>query len=89
MGGRDAGWIHHFCENAQEAYDNALINFRIGEHMDVRLPAMVNYDGFIISHKEDALYMLSDEAACDFIGTYKREYTLLDPSTRSRSGRWT
>ena len=21
MGGRDAGWIHMFCENAQESYD--------------------------------------------------------------------
>jgi pyruvate ferredoxin oxidoreductase alpha subunit len=80
MGGRDAGWIHHFCENAQEAYDAGLINFRIGEHMDVRLPAMVNYDGFIVSHKEDALYMLDDEAAYDFVGPYKHKYTLLDPA---------
>jgi len=80
MGGRDAGWIHHFCENAQEAYDTSLINFRIGEHMDVRLPAMVNYDGFIISHKEDALYMLDDDAAFDFVGPYKHKYTLLDPA---------
>ncbi len=81
MGGRDAGWIHHFCENAQEAYDSSLINFRIGEHMDVRLPAMVNYDGFIISHKEDALHMLSDDAAYDFVGPYKHKYTLLDPAS--------
>lgn len=80
MGGRDAGWIHHFCENAQEAYDTGLINFRISEHMDIRVPAMVNYDGFIISHKEDALYMLSDEAAYDFVGPYKHKYTLLDPA---------
>ena len=80
MGGRDAGWIHHFCENAQEVYDNALINFRIGEHPDIRLPAMVNYDGFIISHKEDALYMLDDDAAYDFIGPYSQKYTLLDPA---------
>jgi pyruvate ferredoxin oxidoreductase alpha subunit len=80
MGGRDAGWIHHFCENAQEAYDTGLMNFRIGEHMDVRLPAMVNYDGFIVSHKEDALYMLDDDAAYDFIGPYKHKYTLLDPA---------
>ncbi|HOX24909.1 MAG TPA: pyruvate ferredoxin oxidoreductase [Candidatus Krumholzibacteria bacterium] len=80
MGGRDAGWIHHFCENAQEAYDTALINFRISEHMDVRLPAMVNYDGFIVSHKEDALYLLDDGPAYDFIGPYRHKYTLLDPA---------
>ena len=81
MGGRDAGWIHHFCENAQEAYDTALMNYRIGEHMDVRLPAMVNYDGFIVSHKEDSLHMLTDDQAYDFIGPYKHKYTLLDPAS--------
>ncbi|MBU8871134.1 MAG: hypothetical protein KOO60_09770 [Gemmatimonadales bacterium] len=79
MGGRDAGWIHLFSENAQEAYDNGIMAWRIAEHMDVRLPAMVNYDGFIISHTADALKMLPDDAAYDFIGKYKHAYTLLDP----------
>jgi pyruvate ferredoxin oxidoreductase alpha subunit len=79
MGGRDAGWIQHFCENAQEAYDTALLNFRLSEHMDVRLPAMTNYDGFILSHKEETLHLLPDEAAWEFIGPYKTVYTLLDP----------
>jgi pyruvate ferredoxin oxidoreductase alpha subunit len=78
MGGRDAGWIQLHSENAQEAYDNSLMAFRIGEHHDVRLPVMVNYDGFIISHTADALHMLSDEAAYDFIGPYKAAYSLLD-----------
>ena len=78
MGGRDAGWIHLFSENAQESYDNAIMSWRIAEHMDVRLPVMVNYDGFIISHTADALHMLSDEAAYDFIGKYQHKYSLLD-----------
>ena len=79
MGGRDAGWIHLFSENAQEAYDNGIMAWRIAEHMDVRLPVMVNYDGFIISHTADALHMLPDDAAYDFIGKYQHKYTLLDP----------
>ncbi len=78
MGGRDAGWIHLFSENAQEAYDNGVMSWRIAEHMDVRLPVMVNYDGFIISHTADNLYMLPDDAAYDFIGKYKHKYSLLD-----------
>ena len=79
MGGRDAGWIHLFSENAQEAYDNAIMSWRVAEHMDVRLPVMINYDGFILSHTADALKMLPDDAAYDFIGKYKHVYTLLDP----------
>ncbi|MCP4574467.1 MAG: pyruvate ferredoxin oxidoreductase [bacterium] len=78
MGGRDAGWIHLFSENAQEAYDNGVMSWRIAEHGDVRLPTMVNYDGFIISHTADALHMLPDEAAYDFIGKYQHKYSLLD-----------
>ncbi len=78
MGGRDAGWIHLFCENAQEAYDNGLMAFRIGEHADVRLPVMVNYDGFIISHTADSLRMLDDETAYRFVGPYRTAYSLLD-----------
>ncbi|HPF71298.1 MAG TPA: transketolase C-terminal domain-containing protein [Candidatus Krumholzibacteria bacterium] len=78
MGGRDAGWIHLFSENAQESYDNALMSWRIAEHMDVRLPVMVNYDGFIISHTADALNILPDEMAWKFIGPYKAKYALLD-----------
>jgi pyruvate ferredoxin oxidoreductase alpha subunit len=78
MGGRDAGWIHLFSENAQESYDNAIMSWRIAEHMDVRLPVMVNYDGFIISHTADSLYMLPDDEAYKFIGKYKANYSLLD-----------
>ncbi len=78
MGGRDAGWIHLFAENAQEAYDNGLMAWRIAEHKDVRLPVMVNYDGFIISHTADSLYMLPDDDAYKFIGKNDPTYTLLD-----------
>ncbi len=78
MGGRDAGWIHLFCESAQEAYDNALMAFRIGEHPDVRLPVMINYDGFIISHTADSLRMLSADDAWKFVGPYKAAYSVLD-----------
>jgi pyruvate ferredoxin oxidoreductase alpha subunit len=78
MGGRDAGWIHLFCENAQESYDNGLMAFRIGEHAQVRLPVMINYDGFIISHTADAVQMLDDADAYKFIGPYKAAYSLLD-----------
>src|SRR5512135_2078207 len=32
MAQRDAGWIHIYVENAQEAYDTILQAFRIAEH---------------------------------------------------------
>ena len=80
MGGRDAGWIQLWCENTQEAYDAALMCWRIAEHKDVRLPVMVNYDGFILSHTVESLHILPDEDAWKFVGPkdIKAGYSLLD-----------
>jgi pyruvate ferredoxin oxidoreductase alpha subunit len=79
MGARDAGWIHIYSENTQEAYDNTLQAFRIAEHRDVMLPTMITLDGFIISHTTEVLEILDDETAKGFVGEYKPLYSLLNP----------
>lgn len=78
MGARDSGWIQLWSENAQEAYDNTIQAFRIAEHMDVRLPVMVCYDGFIISHSIERIEYLDDDTVKNFVGEYKPLYPLLD-----------
>lgn len=78
MGLRDSGVIQLFSENAQEAYDNIIQAFRIAEHPDVRLPVMVNLDGFITSHAMDVLEVLDDETVKNFVGEYKPEDFLLN-----------
>ncbi len=78
MGCRDAGWIHIFSENAQEAYDNMIQAMRIAEHQDVRLPVMVTTDGFIISHGMERIDTLSDAEVQKFIGDYNPMMHLLD-----------
>ncbi|MHC4787926.1 MAG: transketolase C-terminal domain-containing protein [Planctomycetota bacterium] len=79
MGARDAGWIQIYSENCQEAYDNAIQAVRIAEHPDVRLPAMVCLDGFILSHTLEALEVNDDEVVRQFIGEFERPGgTLLD-----------
>ncbi len=72
---RDCGWIQLFCENAQEAYDNTIMAYRIAEHKDVRLPIAVNMDGFIISHSIESMQYISDEDVKKFVG----EYLAIDP----------
>ena len=61
MGARDSGWIQLWSENAQEAYDNFIMAFRIAEHPGIRLPVMVCMDGFIISHSVGVMDFLSDD----------------------------
>jgi len=45
---RDTGWIQFYCASNQEVFDTTLQAFKIAE--EVNLPAMVNLEGFIMSH---------------------------------------
>lgn len=76
--GRDAGWINLCTCNPQEAYDFNLMAFRIAEHMDVRIPTIVNQDGFLCSHTAQNVRPLSDDVAYKFIGDYQAKHPLLD-----------
>jgi pyruvate ferredoxin oxidoreductase alpha subunit len=78
MGARDSGWIQLWSENAQEAYDNTIQAFRIAEHMEIRLPAMICMDGFIISHSIERIEYLEDEEVQNFVGEFKQLNPLLD-----------
>ncbi|RJP37146.1 MAG: pyruvate ferredoxin oxidoreductase, partial [Desulfobacteraceae bacterium] len=78
MGARDSGWIQLWSENAQEAYDNLIQAFRIAEHPAIRLPVMVCFDGFIISHSISRLEYLPDEVVGRFVGEFTPRHPLLD-----------
>ena len=79
MGARDSGWIQLFSEDSQEAYDNTLMAFRIGENRDVMLPVMVTLDGFIISHTTEVLEIVDPTAVKSFVGEYEPIFSLLRP----------
>jgi pyruvate ferredoxin oxidoreductase alpha subunit len=78
MGARDSGWIQLWSENAQEAYDNLIMAFRIAEHADIRLPVMVCMDGFIISHSLGVMEFLADDVVRKFVGDFTPQDALLD-----------
>ncbi|MFA5309942.1 MAG: transketolase C-terminal domain-containing protein [Dehalococcoidales bacterium] len=50
MSVRDTGWIQIVVENGQQALDNTIIAFRVGEDQRVLLPVMVHLDGFNLTH---------------------------------------
>ncbi len=50
MSVRDTGWIQIVAINGQEALDNVLCGFAIGEDHRVLLPVMVHVDGFYLTH---------------------------------------
>jgi pyruvate ferredoxin oxidoreductase alpha subunit len=77
MGARDAGWMQLYAENPQEAYDLLLVALKAAENHDVLLPAMVMYDGFIISHTMEVVETLPEEAVREFAGPYQPAYAML------------
>lgn len=75
---RDTGWINLCTYNPQEAYDFNLMAFRIAEDLRVRVPVIVNQDGFICSHTAQTVRPLSDAEAYAFVGEYKSKNPMLD-----------
>lgn len=73
-----SGWISIDACTPEESYDLVLCAFRIAEHKDVRLPVIVNQDGFLTSHKAQNVRPLSDEAAYNFVGNYQEVNSLLN-----------
>ena len=79
MSVRDTGWIQIFVENGQEAIDNVLCAFRIGEDQKVLLPVMVHLDGFHLSHMIEPILLLEQDEVDKFLP--KNDYPLpLDPA---------
>jgi len=66
------GWLQLFCESNQEVLDTVLQAFKIAEDGRVLLPAMVNYDGYILGDTPQEVD-LPDPARVDgFLGSYNR-----------------
>ncbi|MBI2450155.1 MAG: pyruvate ferredoxin oxidoreductase [Candidatus Nealsonbacteria bacterium] len=62
---RDTGWIQLYCEDVQEVFDTVLQAFKITE--TVKIPAMVCYEGFILSHLSEIIDIPSQEAIDGFL----------------------
>ncbi|WP_345992714.1 2-oxoacid:ferredoxin oxidoreductase subunit alpha [Sulfurimonas sp. HSL-1716] len=75
---RDSGWIQFDAYNPQEAYDLNFIAFKVAEDHDIRLPAIVNQDGFMTSHTAQGVKTLSDDVAYGFVGEFKPMNDMLD-----------
>jgi pyruvate ferredoxin oxidoreductase alpha subunit len=67
MAVRDTGWIQIVAENGQEAVDNVLCAFCIGEDRRVLLPVMIHVDGFHLTHVIEPIIFPDREEVDKFI----------------------
>ena len=80
---RDTGWIQIYCETNQEVLDTVLMSYRLAEK--VRLPVMVVYDAFILSHTYEPVEVPDQKDVDRFLPAYHPKYRLdsEDPHTFS------
>ncbi|ALU11715.1 pyruvate flavodoxin/ferredoxin oxidoreductase domain-containing protein [Ignicoccus islandicus DSM 13165] len=64
---RDAGLIIYFVSSAQEAYDTVIQAFKVAEDPRVHLPAIVDYDGFVMSHVTEPVDVYDKEDVLKYI----------------------
>jgi pyruvate ferredoxin oxidoreductase alpha subunit len=80
MAERDSGWIQFYAENVQEVLDMLLFAYKIAEHEDVLLPAMICFDGFFVSHSIQPVEVPSQTAVDSFLPEYQAKNLYLDPN---------
>ena len=66
---RDAGWIMFFAENHQEAIEQHILAYKIAE--ETGLPAMVNIDGFVLTHTYEGVSVPTAAEIKKYLPTYK------------------
>jgi pyruvate ferredoxin oxidoreductase alpha subunit/oxalate oxidoreductase subunit alpha len=79
MSCRDQGWLMGWAETPQEAFDNHLINYRIGEDPRVMLPQFVCQDGYFVSHIPGKVLLPEQAQVDEFLPAYKPGKHVLDP----------
>lgn len=71
LAARDSGFLQIHCADCQEVLDTLLIAYRIAEHPQVRLPIIVNQDGFYLSFTREPVQIPDAEAAKQFVGPFQ------------------
>ncbi len=73
MAARDCGFLQIHCSTCQEVLDSTLMAFSLAEHEHIRLPVIVNLDGFYLSFTREPVEVPEADAAKRFVGDYDPE----------------
>ncbi|HEY5604424.1 MAG TPA: pyruvate synthase [Gammaproteobacteria bacterium] len=73
LAARDSGFLQIHCATCQEVLDSTLIAYRLAEHERVRLPVIVNQDGFYLSFTREPVELPDSKLAAEFVGDYNAE----------------
>jgi pyruvate ferredoxin oxidoreductase alpha subunit len=76
----NTGWLILLARDPQAVYDMNIIATRLAERADVRLPAIVAFDGFVTSHQRRRVrFFADDEVVREFVGRPPAAVSAIDP----------
>jgi pyruvate ferredoxin oxidoreductase alpha subunit len=67
LAARDSGFLQIHCATCQEVVDTMLLAYRLSEDARVRLPVIVNLDGYYLSFTREPVELPSAEMAAAFL----------------------
>jgi pyruvate ferredoxin oxidoreductase alpha subunit len=67
LAARDSGFLQIHCATCQEVLDSVLLAYRLAEHERVRLPVLVNLDGFYLSFTREPVEIPDSDAVRRFL----------------------
>ncbi len=67
MAARDSGFLQIHCSTCQEVLDGVLMAYRISEDLKIRLPVIVNLDGFYLSFTREPVEIPDKETVDAFL----------------------
>jgi pyruvate ferredoxin oxidoreductase alpha subunit len=71
LSARDSGFLQIHCATCQEVLDSILIAYRLAEHARVRLPVIVNEDGFYLSFTREPVELPDATAVRRFLPPFE------------------
>jgi pyruvate ferredoxin oxidoreductase alpha subunit len=81
LAARDSGFLQIHCASCQEVLDSTLMAYRLAEDERVRLPVIVNLDGFYLSFTRESVEIPDADAARQFVGSFDAENIRFRAST--------
>jgi pyruvate ferredoxin oxidoreductase alpha subunit len=70
LAARDSGFLQLHCSTCQEVLDSVLLAYRLAEHEEVRLPVIVNLDGFYLSFTREPVVVPDPARTGQFVGSF-------------------
>jgi len=80
LAARDCGFLQIHCATCQEVLDSMLLAYRLGEDPRVRLPVIVNLDGFYLSFTREPVSLPTTEQAERFLGPFDSDQVMFRAS---------